>query len=68
MNKPITTAKNPMRGSIAEREKPLDMPANGAWDLIAIKAYELYEQRGRREGHALEDWLKAEALVNGGTK
>jgi len=24
------------------------------------RAYELYEQRGRQEGMALEDWLEAE--------
>jgi len=29
-------------------------------DLIARRAYELYEQRGRQEGKALEDWLQAE--------
>jgi hypothetical protein len=33
-------------------------------DRIAAKAYALYEQHGRREGHALEDWLEAEYLVN----
>ena len=27
---------------------------------IATRAYELYEQRGRREGHAGQDWLDAE--------
>jgi len=27
---------------------------------IAQRAYELYEQRGRQEGWALEDWLNAE--------
>jgi len=29
-------------------------------DLIACRAYELYVQRGRQEGKALEDWLQAE--------
>lgn len=29
-------------------------------DLIARRAYELYVQRGRQEGKALEDWLQAE--------
>ncbi len=29
-------------------------------DLIARRAYELYVQRGREEGKALEDWLQAE--------
>jgi hypothetical protein len=41
------------------------MSDNGRWDIIARRAYDLYEQRGREEGHALEDWLKAEAIVNG---
>ena len=27
---------------------------------IAQRAYELYEQRGRQEGMAVEDWLEAE--------
>jgi hypothetical protein len=30
-------------------------------ERIRLRAYELYEQRGKREGHALEDWLQAEA-------
>ena len=30
---------------------------------IARVAYALYEQRGREDGHDLEDWLKAEDLV-----
>lgn len=29
-------------------------------DRIARRAYELYVQRGRQEGNALEDWLQAE--------
>ena len=28
---------------------------------IRVRAYELYEQRGRCDGHALDDWLQAEA-------
>jgi hypothetical protein len=30
-------------------------------DQIRCRAYELYEQRGRTEGHELEDWLQAES-------
>lgn len=30
---------------------------------VARVAYELYEQRGRADGHDLDDWLKAEAIV-----
>ena len=32
-------------------------------ELIAKKAYELYEQRGRQAAHDVEDWLQAEELV-----
>jgi hypothetical protein len=32
-------------------------------EKIRLRAYELYEQRGRWEGHDVEDWLKAESEV-----
>ena len=32
-------------------------------DEVACVAYELYVQRGRLNGHDLEDWLRAEAIV-----
>ncbi len=30
-------------------------------EQIRRRAYELYEQRGRDEGHELDDWLQAES-------
>jgi|SRR5580698_8281242 Protein of unknown function (DUF2934) len=30
---------------------------------IQARAYELYEQRGREDGHDLDDWLEAEAQL-----
>ena len=30
-------------------------------DKIRLRAYELYEERGKAEGHSLDDWLQAEA-------
>ena len=33
--------------------------------LIAKKAYELYEKRGRKAGHAVDDWLEAERIIRG---
>jgi len=30
---------------------------------IRRRAYELYEQRGKDDGHDLEDWLRAESEV-----
>jgi len=30
-------------------------------EQIRVRAYQLYEQRGRDDGHSLDDWLQAEA-------
>ena len=32
-------------------------------DRIRVRAYEIYEDRGRKDGHALEDWVEAKAQV-----
>ena len=32
---------------------------------IQERAYELYEQRGRTDGHELDDWLQAESEIKG---
>ena len=32
-------------------------------EQIRRRAFELYEQRGRKDEHALDDWLQAEAEV-----
>jgi hypothetical protein len=32
---------------------------------IQQRAYDLYEQRGRTDGHDLEDWLQAECEMKG---
>jgi hypothetical protein len=32
-------------------------------DAIRLRAYELYAQRGMAEGHAVQDWLEAEATL-----
>jgi len=34
-------------------------------ECITIRAYELYAQRGWREGYALDDWLDAEREIMG---
>ena len=34
-------------------------------EQIAQRAYELYEARGREDGHDLEDWLRAESEITG---
>lgn len=32
-------------------------------DQIRARAYELYEERDKEEGHDLDDWLRAEAEI-----
>jgi predicted small metal-binding protein len=32
---------------------------------IRVRAYQLYEQRGKQDGHDLEDWFQAEAELAG---
>ena len=43
-------------------EQPIELP-DGMWARIAKKAYELWEERGRRDHRDLEDWLDAETAV-----
>ena len=30
---------------------------------ISVRAHQLYEARGREDGHAMEDWLRAEEEI-----
>jgi len=38
----------------------LDATFDKLEDRIRVRAYELYERRGKQAGHELEDWLQAE--------
>lgn len=49
-------------GRPSRAANPIELP-DGMWERIARKAYELWSERGRREGRDLEDWLDAEAIV-----
>ena len=31
--------------------------------LVAKKAYELFEKRGKQGGHSMDDWLEAERII-----
>jgi len=46
----------------AVMKQAIELP-NGMWERIAKKAHELWEQRGCREGHDLQDWFDAEGIV-----
>jgi DUF2934 family protein len=42
----------------------LDASFDELEERIRLRAYEIYEQRGRADGHALDDWLQAEAELS----
>jgi hypothetical protein len=60
------TVKRPIGGSPVDQRPTSDTQAE-RWQRIAVKAYELYERRGRPDGHDVEDWLEAEAIIDGRT-
>lgn len=41
----------------------LSAEARGLFDLIAKRAYEIFESKGRMKGRELEDWLEAESQL-----
>jgi hypothetical protein len=59
---PTASAGTSHAGPGSEHTGPAEQPVKGTWahDRIREEAYALYEQRGRQEGRALEDWLNAE--------
>ncbi len=56
--KPTTTTPPPLRTTRRTTESTSDLQ-----EQIRCRAYELYEQRGREDGHELDDWLQAESEV-----
>ena len=58
-----TRKKKPsMRSPLAVSLQAIKLP-DGMWERISKKAFELWQERGYRDGHDLEDWLDAEAVV-----
>ncbi len=56
--KPTHTIPTPLRTINQTTESTSELP-----EQIRRRAYELYEQRGRDDGHELDDWLQAESEV-----
>ena len=66
MKQPISIQHlSPQEKIIEEEEASLDTHAIAGKDQgkIATLAYALYEQRGRKDGHDLDDWLEAEQRI-----
>jgi hypothetical protein len=60
--KPTKKMKSSMRSSLAASPQSIELP-NGMREWIAEKAFELWQERGYRDGHDFEDWLDPEAIV-----
>ena len=60
--KKTKSAKGESSASRGASARPAQLP-EGMWEQISRKAYELWEQRGRKEGNSLRDWLDAEEAV-----
>ena len=60
--KKAKSGKGKSSSSRGTSEKPIEFP-EGTRERISRKAYELWEQRGRGEGHSLRDWLDAEEAI-----
>jgi hypothetical protein len=59
----LTVKKKPsMRSPLAASPQSIELP-NGMRERISMKAFELWQDRGYRDGHDFEDWLDAEAIV-----
>jgi len=56
--------QNPMTKKVSTSGRTA---AEDSEEQIRRRAYELYEARGRGDGHDLEDWLEAEAEITGRT-
>ena len=54
--------KHSMRSPLAASPQPIEQPG-GMWERISKQAFELWQERGYRNGHDLDDWLDAEAIV-----
>jgi len=57
------TVSNPAPSTMSAGTPRMSPNSAQAQDRIALRAYALYEQRGRQEGRALEDWVNAEREV-----
>ena len=51
----------------ATKKRPADAAADrNLEEQIRLRAYALYADRGREDGHDLDDWLRAEAELTAG--
>jgi hypothetical protein len=60
--KPPIRKKPSKRSPLAASPQAIELP-DGMRERISRKAYELWQERGYRDGQDFENWLDAEAIV-----
>ncbi len=66
MNTRVTHKQEEPLAQSARRESAQAVSDNGAvQQRIAVRAHELYRERGGCDGHDLDDWLEAERTIVG---
>jgi hypothetical protein len=59
----LTVKKKPsVQSRLAASTQSIELPEDRR-ERISKKAFELWQERGYREGHDIQDWLDAEAIV-----
>ncbi len=62
-------AASPAQEIVTSQPTKSNGNGNGnAVEAIRVRAYQLFEQRGRVHGYDVEDWFRAEAEVGTGTQ
>ena len=49
---------------LVSKQAAVKPSSSGMEETIRRRAYQLYEQRGRVDGHELDDWLQAETELS----
>ena len=56
--------KNPTPAPAPAKEKEMSSLSNVASEQIALRAYQIYQERGDNPGSDVDDWLEAERQLN----
>jgi len=57
--------KAEVKGEVKDTNLPVALSRPTLEEQIRLRAYELYEAHGWEDGHAVDDWLQAEAEIFG---
>ena len=59
----LTVKKKPsVRSPLAASPQSIEL-SDSLWERISKKAFELWQERGYRDGHDLKDWFDAKTMV-----